>query len=84
MIMSRKVCALYKENGERLEDMDSKPRNNSSVWKFTKLTEESDGKFQGENKLERHRYGILIKWNNKILKKIIKLRGYVIIITLKQ
>lgn len=50
--------------------MDSKSRNNSSVWKFTKLTEERDEKFQGENKLERHKHCILIKRNKKILKEI--------------
>lgn len=51
MIMARKVHSLSTGNGERMEDNNSKPRNNSSVWKFTKLTEESDEKFQCENKL---------------------------------
>lgn len=45
MIMVRKVYFLFIGNGERMEDNNSKLRNNLFVWKFIKLIEESDEKF---------------------------------------
>ena len=77
IVMPRKVHALSTENGKWMEDNDTNQETihlygNIQNWQRKMIFK----KFQGEDKLEGHRYNILMENLEycKILKKIIKLK----------